>query len=137
MSLRDAFEPDPPELDTASAHAVEPGTHFRQGDVLLLAIDPGQLPASARPLPRAGGRVVLAEGEATGHAHAIRSAAATLLRDGTGAAAPRFLRATAPVDLVHEEHATIALPAGAYRVVIQREYVPPEVSAIAFRRVVD
>ena len=137
MSLRDAFEPDPPEPDAAGARPVEPGTHFRQGDVLLLAIDPGELPGSARPMPRAGGRVVLAEGEATGHAHAIRSAAATLLRDGTAIEAPRFLRATAAVDLVHEEHATIVLQAGAYRVVIQREYVPPEVSVIAFRRVVD
>jgi hypothetical protein len=137
MSLRHAFEAEPLQPDSTTAGSVEPGTHFRQGDVLLLAIDPHDLPRSARPEPRAGGRVVLAEGEATGHAHAIRSAAATLLRDGGGTEAPRFLRATAPVDLVHEEHATIALPAGAYRMVIQREYVPPDVSAIAFRRVVD
>ncbi len=63
--------------------------------------------------------------------------AATLLRDGDGAEAPRFLRTTAPVDLVHEEHATIALPEGLYAVVIQREYVPPEISVVPFRRVVD
>ena len=73
----------------------------------------------------------------TGHAHAIHSPAATLLRAGTDADAPRFLRTTAPVDLVHEEHATITLLEGLYSVVIQREYVPPEVSTVAFRRVVD
>jgi hypothetical protein len=88
-------------------------------------------------VPRRGGRVVLAEGEVTGHAHAIHSPAATLLRAGTRADAPRFLRTTAPVDLLHEEHAAIALPEGLYSVVIQREYVPPEISPVAFRRVVD
>jgi hypothetical protein len=134
MSLRHSFGPGAP---AAAANPVEPGTHFRQGDVLLLALDPEALPESARSEPRRGGRVVLTEGEVTGHAHAISSPAATLLRAGSDAEAPRFLRATAAVDLVHEEHATIALPAGLYSVVIQREYVPPEISVVPFRRVVD
>ena len=137
MSLQHCFEPDALEPDTPTSGPVTPGTHFRQGDVLLLAVDPDSLPAYARPVPRRGGRVVLAEGEVTGHAHAIHSPAATLLRAGTGADAPRFLRATAPVDLVHEEHASIALLEGLYAVVIQREYVPPEISLVPFRRVVD
>ena len=137
MSLQHPFERDALEPETATSRPVAPGTHFRQGDVLLLAVDPDSLPAYARPVPRRGGRVVLAEGEVTGHAHAIHSPAATLLRAGTGADAPRFLRATALVDLVHEEHATITVPEGLSSVVIQREYVPPEVSTVAFRRVVD
>ena len=137
MSLQHPFERDALEPETATSRPVAPGTHFRQGDVLLLAIDPDSLPAYARPVPRHGGRVVLAEGEVTGHAHAIHSPAATLLRAGTDADAPRFLRATAPVDLVHEEHATIALPEGLYSVVIQREYIPPEISLVPFRRVID
>ena len=137
MSLRHPFEPDALEPETAASGPVVPGTHFRQGDVLLLAIDPDSLPAKVRTVPRQGGRTVLAEGEVTGHAHAISSPAATLLRAGSGADAPRFLRTIAPVDLVHEEHATIALPEGLYSVVIQREYVPPEVSLVPFRRVVD
>jgi len=137
MSLRHLFEPDALEPDTAASGPVMPGTHFRQGDVLLLAVDPDGLPAYARSVPRRGGRVVLAEGEVTGHAHAISSPAATLVRAGTGADARRFLRTTAPVDVVHEEHATITLPEGLYSVVIQREYVPPEISLVPFRRVVD
>jgi hypothetical protein len=44
---------------------------------------------------------------------------------------------TAPVTLDHKEHAPIDVAPGAYRVVIQREYVPPEVSVVSFRRVVD
>ena len=137
MSPQHPFEPDALDPDTAASGPVTPGTHFRQGDVLLLALDPEGLPEKARSVPSQGGRVVLAEGEVTGHAHAIHSPAATLLRAGTGAEAPRFLRTTAPVDLLHEEHAAIALPEGLYSVVIQREYVPPETSPVAFRRVVD
>jgi hypothetical protein len=137
MSMRHPLEPDAPEPGPAATPPVAPGTHFRQGDVLLLAIDPDSLPAYARPVPRRGGRVVLAEGEVTGHAHAISSPAATLLRTGYNADLPRFLRTSAPVDLVHEEHATITLPEGLYAVVIQREYVPPEISLVPFRRVVD
>ena len=137
MSLQHPFERDALEPETATLGPVAPGTHFRQGDVLLLAVDPESLPAQARTVPRQGGRVVLAEGEVTGHAHAIDSSAATLLRAGSDADARRFLRISAPVDLVHEEHATIALPEGLYSVVIQREYVPPEISLVPFRRVID
>jgi hypothetical protein len=137
MSLRHLFGPNALAPATTASGPVAPGTHFRQGDVLLLAIDPDSLPEKVRTVPLQGGRVVLAEGEATGHAHAISSPAATLLRVGTDADAPRFLRTSAPVDLVHEEHATIALPEGLYSVVIQREYVPPEISLVPFRRVVD
>ena len=137
MSLQHCFEPDALEPDTATSGPVTPGTHFRQGDVLLLAVDPDGLPAQARTVPRHRGRVVLAEGEVTGHVHAIHSPAATLVRLGHNADAPRFLRTSARVDLVHEEHATITLPEGLYTVVIQREYVPPEISLIPFRRVVD
>jgi len=137
MSLRHLFGPNALAPATTAFGPVAPGTHFRQGDVLLLAIDPDGLPEKVRPVPRQSGRVVLAEGEVTGHAHAIHSPAATLLRTGTEPGSPRFLRATAPVHLVHEEHATIALPEGLYSVVIQREYVPPEISLVPFRRVVD
>jgi hypothetical protein len=116
----------PPPAAVAPAPA-----QLRQGDVLLVPVD--EIPVEARPLRRTGGRVVLAEGEVTGHAHAIRSSAATLL--GTGD--ERYLRVAAPVSLDHEEHAQIAIGAGMYRVVIQREYVSPEISSVAFRRVFD
>jgi hypothetical protein len=95
MSLQHSFERDALDSDTAASGSVAPGTHFRQGDVLLLAIDPDGLPEKVRTVPRQGGRVVLAEGEVTGHAHAIHSPAATLVRAGTDADAPRFLRTTA------------------------------------------
>jgi hypothetical protein len=37
MSLQHPFEPEALDPDTAASGPVTPGTHFRQGDVLLLA----------------------------------------------------------------------------------------------------
>ncbi len=68
-------------------------------------------------VPREGGAIVLAHGEVTGHSHRIPHRSAKLYRDEADA---RFLRATAPVILRHEEHAPVQLPTGDYRIVIQR-----------------
>lgn len=120
---------------STTVHPFEPrsdrAVQVRQGDVLLLPID--CIPAGVKPVQRDGGRVVLAYGEVTGHAHAVRSSAATLLEDG----AERFLRVTAPVVLHHEEHAAIDVHPGTYRVVIQREYVATVDSIEWWRRVED
>jgi hypothetical protein len=104
---------------------------LRQGDVLLIPAD--GIPAAARVVARDKGRVVLAYGEVTGHAHAIASRDATHLRDGDD----RYLRLRATATLAHEEHAAIEVPPGVYRIVIQREYVPAPVPANAWRRVID
>jgi hypothetical protein len=66
--------------------------------------------------------VVLAYGEVTGHAHAIADSGAALLRHEDN----QYLRVTAAggVGLTHEEHDTIVVPRGDYRVVRQREYAP-------------
>ncbi len=100
-------------------------TMYRQGDILLVAIDaptmvPGAVPRDER------GRIVLALGEATGHAHAIHDRAVTFHQTTSSA----FLLVDEPegANLVHEEHATIHLPPGAYRVVRQREFVSRAVS---------
>jgi hypothetical protein len=94
--------------------------HYRQGDVLVVAVD--AVPESARPVARSAGRLVLAEGEATGHAHAITSPDAVLLHDEE--TNRRFLRLAAEAILGHEEHAPILLAAGTYEVRRQREYAP-------------
>ena len=54
--------------------------HVRQGDVLLVAVE--AVPDDAVEQPRQG-RLVLAEGEATGHAHAIAERDAREFRVGT------------------------------------------------------
>lgn len=95
---------------------------YRQGDVLLVETKE-VVPAGAKKVVRDKGRIVLAYGEVTGHAHAITDKPVVLFDAGD---VGRYLRATKRVSLRHEEHATIELPAATYRVVIQREYVPGE-----------
>lgn len=106
---------------------------YRQGDVLVVAVE--EIPAGAKEVPREDGRVVLAHGEVTGHAHAILAPQAQLyaMEDtGSGGAPPRrYLGLSTPAELQHEEHSTIALPAGKYEVVRQREYHPEELRQVA------
>jgi hypothetical protein len=87
-------------------------------------------------VPRESGRIILAHGETTGHAHAIASRDASLY-SATGDAAAlalgtRILAARASVALEHEEHSTIQIPRGTWGIRIQRQY-----EAGAFRRVED
>lgn len=108
---------------------------YRQGDVFIERISEDQVAMDgATVVPRDHGRVILAYGEVTGHSHAIDSRAATLYAvpgqddrvlviNGEGAM-PGVL-------LEHEEHGTITLPPGTYRVRHQREYAPGEIRRVA------
>jgi len=107
---------------------------WRQGDVLIM--EASSIPKDAKLVPNAiEGRIVLAYGEATGHHHSIAVADrdAELLESDT--TTDRFLRImnASGVELTHQEHATITLPPGDYRVRQQREYVAPEIE----RKVLD
>jgi hypothetical protein len=90
----------------------------RQGDVLLVPVelerDQGTVVAR--------GRLVLAEGEATGHAHVVASPRAQLRSFG----ARRILVVSGRrrVQLVHEEHDPVPVEPGVWEVVRQREYRP-------------
>lgn len=95
--------------------------HFRQGDVLLIKVD--AMPLDTVLVDPDGDRVVLAYGEVTGHAHALSTVGAALYEHPEG----RFLHLVQPSALVHEEHSTIDLAPGVYRVIRQREYTPREV----------
>lgn len=99
-------------------------TTLRQGDVFLIRCD---VATGARIARDARGYVVLALGEATGHAHTIRSRDATLYETTSQSAAAlrlgeRILKTRRPVALEHEEHATIRIPSGTWIVRIQRSY---------------
>lgn len=90
----------------------------RQGDVLIERVE--AVPADAAPEKREPGGVVLAHGEATGHAHRVKRRA-----QGFSRGAERFLVVLrGGAEVTHEEHDTIKLPAGNYRITRQREYVP-------------
>jgi len=100
-------------------------TTYRQGDVLLIEqpLPRSWLPVRLSKVARDAGRLVLAYGEVTGHAHVIDApeSEATLLSDKDN---QRFLNLVRDVDLVHEEHDTIKVPKGTYRVVQQEQFVP-------------
>jgi len=96
---------------------------YRHGDVMLELIDANP-EGSNRKLSHA----TLAFGEITGHSHAIKQISNVSLYDYGD-----FLCLDVHADsvsLVHEEHDTIELPKGKYKVWRQREYSPEEIRII-------
>lgn len=103
---------------------------FRQGDVLLIPVK--TIPEDAKPQPLQNGKVILAFGEVTGHHHRFEfmdtSENARLFYAADGS---RYLEVTAPAELLHEEHATVAVPVGKYALPSQVEYTPAELRRVA------
>ena len=111
----------------------------RQGDVLIARVE--RLPANVKRIPTRGGRIILVEGESTGHHHSVPSSGTKLLEPtdyndaeflkimkAAGFTDPatsgaRFIEVTGEnAELTHQEHDAIALPPGLYAVARQREY---------------
>jgi hypothetical protein len=92
---------------------------FRQGDVLIRPVD--RVPEGLKRVPLDEGRVVLAYGEVTGHAHVVVGDVEFLAADIVELE-QTFLRVEAEVQVVHDEHDTVTLPPGDYEIVRQREY---------------
>ena len=99
----------------------QPGM-WRQGDVFIIAVS--NLPHLGRVVRRP----VLAEGEVTGHTHALADPGAGHVFTVRGELYLEVLAATATI--VHEEHAPVTLPRGGYVVRIQREYSPKEIRVV-------
>ena len=97
---------------------------YRQGDVALMLVD--TLPATAKR--QKPGNPILAYGENTGHHHQIQSSGACLLEDEESH--ETYLDLPELADLTHQEHATIPLPAGTYKLIHQREYHPLEIRRV-------
>lgn len=102
-------------------------THYRQGDVLVVRDDTIQTDG-LKAHKRDGSRIVLAYGEVTGHAHAIHETTVTSFVDSDG---NLVLDAPEGATVVHEEHDTITLPKGRFRVIRQREYTPEKIIQVA------
>jgi len=103
-------------------------TIMRQGDVLILQVD--EIPEDLKKVPRDNGRVILAYGEVTGYAHAVLGDVELLAAD-IADMNERFLRVEQEAQIVHEEHGTITLPPGNYRIGRQVEYTPEEIRRVA------
>ncbi len=105
----------------------------RQGDVLIRSTTIIKSKAQIEHLQSARddqGRIILALGEVTGHAHAIHDLGviAYSLKDN------RMLLDVPKegASIVHEEHDSIELPSGQYEVIRQREWNESEQSKFAF-----
>jgi len=92
---------------------------IQQGDVLLNSVS--EIPVTAKKVKPAARGYVLAEGEATGHAHTLEALeTCQMFSDG----ASLFLSIAVPQKVRHEEHKEVELPAGKYRIGIVREVDP-------------
>lgn len=94
---------------------------FRQGDILLVRVHPLPL-AMLVAKPAKDGKVILAYGERTGHAHALSARFAKALESHNDRT---YIKVRRGAVLYHEEHAPIPLPEGCYEVIQQKEYVVP------------
>ena len=90
---------------------------YRQGDVALVRVD--RIPSGCKAVLKELGRTILAHGEMTGHHHSFDGGEAVALLELGG---ERFLNVDKPADLTHQEHDTIPVVPGTYRVIRQREY---------------
>jgi hypothetical protein len=85
-----------------------------------------ELPRGAQQQPPKG-RIILAWGEVTGHAHAVPMEHAVLYKHQEDS----YLNVLQPTGLTHEEHSRIDLQPGVYKVVLQREYTPERTRLVA------
>ena len=102
---------------------------IRQGDVYLVPVT--SIPENATVRPRDNGRVILAYGEVTGHAHALTAEGVALMEVKDDASVLEFLKVDAVSALVHEEHGTINIEPGLYQIKHQREYTPEAIRNVA------
>jgi hypothetical protein len=109
---------------------------FAQGDLLIERV-PDVAPSGTLAEAAEGVPLVLLEGEATGHCHAIGERA-TLFRDDdlardipAGLYLGHLRIAAAYARVTHQEHAPLTLPRGTYRVRRQRELGPRDARVLA------
>jgi hypothetical protein len=130
---------------------------LRQGDVLMVRV--ARLPKNVQEVPIDNGRVILAYGEVTGHAHAIVVDRVAPVAKLWSANAERFLQVMENsvvtkdvvsvvvgldgtpfkigeeifygVALKHEEHTAQVIPPGIYHIAIQTEYTPEALRNVA------
>jgi len=94
--------------------------YFQQGDVLLKSID--SVPSDAKDVAPRGRGLILAEGEVTGHYHAVPMEEVDddihmYEKNGT-----LYLSSTKDFTVEHDEHHTQSIPAGTYKIGIVKEY---------------
>jgi len=96
---------------------------YWQGDIVFVPVD--GLPKEEKTEVKDR---ILARGEITGHTHAVRQGAeAMVYMMGT----QMYLHALRPVEIDHQEHGTITLPIGYFKIQRQAEYTPRGLRTVA------
>lgn len=93
---------------------------IQHGDVLFKRIP--ELPGGLVPAPRRDGKIIVAEGEATGHSHVIESEKATLWALEKDGVTQLYLEVTEPATVTHDEHKPLPIPKGIYEIGRVKEY---------------
>lgn len=102
---------------------------YRQGDVLIERVE--SVPATATK-QKPSARITLALGEATGHHHDLCvTDPADWWKQGEGLNEEKFVVVEKPAEITHQEHSTINVPSGTYRITRQREYSPEAIRNVA------
>lgn len=101
---------------------------YRQGDVFVEECNEEIDINECRSLFSVDEDVILAYGEATGHAHRIKDRNVKLYEDKKS---NLYLVVNKDCALTHEEHSTIPLKTSIYRVYRQRQYSPESISVVA------
>lgn len=111
----------------------------RQGDLLLIRV--ANPPANLTRKPTKDGKCTIGYGEVTGHHHTVMDAvwyvAPEVTMDdlhqfalGNRQEMPVFVVADEPTTLAHQEHAPLAIEAGVWQVLRQREYFPERIVSV-------
>lgn len=90
---------------------------IQQGDVIIEAVD--GIPGDCKPGKLKEGQIILAEGETTGHAHRISEVAGVIFKEKDGMF---YLENAHELAVSHEEHNTVLIPPGTWRVRKVQEY---------------
>ena len=114
---------------------------YQQGDVLLLKVSKEDFDTHKLKYQESkfATRALLAEGEATGHAHAIymedmlNEAGVTLCKSHEYSRDNGGVVVKGTVELRHEEHATLTLPEGYYiqRIVKEHDHISGQTRGVA------
>lgn len=102
--------------------------HVQQGDVIGRRVN--GVPTGAREVEPVGGWHVIAEGEATGHAHRVKAEPGVGVFELDG---KLYLSVDTPVEQTHEEHGTVTWEKGVYEIgrVRERDWLGDVVRTVA------